>query len=317
MQGRRETAPLIGQNDFTIHQLIVFRTVARHLSYTRAAGELYLSQPAVSQHIRTLEQALGVYLFKRSGRGIALTDAGQEVLEQAERLLTLFGETATVVREIQVLQRGSVLLGATISAGTYLVPPLLGMFHARYPGVHVTLIVANYRDVEECLIKYELDLAVMSTVERRDFLQVVPFIPYVLVVIAPPTHHLVQRATVTACDVQEETFLLHQRETASRRCVEEYFAREGITLQSTLEMGSIDAIKEGVIAGLGIAVVEREAIALEIASGELVILDVEGFPLQRPTYVVHLEKRGLSLAAKAFRQHLLEQAVGIGDKTGN
>src|SRR2546429_3581542 len=114
MQINTEAAPAIGQNDFTIHQLTVLRTVARHLSYTKAAEELYLSQPAVSQHVRTLEQSLGVHLFRRSGRGIVLTAAGEELLGQAERLLTLFDETATVVREIQALKRGSVLLGATI-----------------------------------------------------------------------------------------------------------------------------------------------------------------------------------------------------------
>jgi DNA-binding transcriptional LysR family regulator len=164
---------------------------------------------------------------------------------------------------------------------------------------------------------YQLDLAVMSTVKQQDVLHAVPFLSYVLVVIAPPNHHLAQRVTVAARDVQAETFLLHECETASRRCVEEYFEREGVTLQSTLEMGSIDAIKEGVSAGLGIAVVEREAIALEIASGELVILDLEGFPLQQPTYVVHLKKRRrrLSRAAEAFRQHLLQQANRTGDKT--
>jgi DNA-binding transcriptional LysR family regulator len=308
MQERSESAPSIGQNDFTIHQLTIFRTVARHLSYTRAAEELYLSQPAVSQQIRTLEQALGVYLFERSGRGIVLTAAGQELVEQAERLLALFSETATVVREIQALKRGNVLLGATISAGTYLVPPLLGVFHTRYPEIHVTLIVANYRVIEELLLTYQLDLAVMSTVERQYFLHAAQFLPYVLVVIAPPTHPLAQCTTVTARDVQAETFLLHEHETASRKCVEEYFKRESIILQNTLEMNSIDAIKEGVIAGWGIAVVEREAIALEIASGELVILDVEGFPLQLPTYMVHLKKRRLSRAAEAFRQYLLQQA---------
>lgn len=306
MQERSESAPTIGQNDFTIHQLTIFRTVARYLSYTRAAEDLYLSQPAVSQQIRTLEQALGVCLFERSGRGIVLTAGGQELLGQAERLFALFGETAKVVQEIQVLKRGSVLLGATISAGTYLVPPLLGMFHARYPQIHITLIVANYRIVEELLLTYQLDLAVMSTVEQQYFLHTEPFLSYMLVVIAPPAHHLAQRATLTASDVQAETFLLHERETASRRCVEEYFAQEGVLLQTTLEMSSIDAIKEGVMAGLGIAAIEREAIALEIASGELVILDVQGFPLQLPTYMVHRKKRRLSRAAEAFRQYLLE-----------
>ena len=300
----------LDNGDFTTHQLAVFRTVARHLSYTRAAEELYLSQPAVSQQVRTLEQALGVGLFERSGRGIVLTAAGQELLGRAERLLTLFGETATVVRDIQALKRGSVLLGATISAGTYLVSPLLGLFHARYPDIHVTLVVANYRVVEELLLAYQLDIAVMSIVEQQGLLQAERFLPYGLVVIAPPSHYLAQRAIVTACDMQAETFLLHECETASRRCVEKYFKHEGMVLQATLEMSSIDAIKEGVIAGLGIAVVEREAIELEIASGELVVLDVEGFPIHQPTYVVCHKKRRLSRAAGAFRQYLLQQAKG-------
>jgi DNA-binding transcriptional LysR family regulator len=307
MQGHTEFAQAIRQNDFTIHQLTIFRTVARHLSYTRAAEELYLSQPAVSQQIRTLEQALGVYLFERSGRGIVLTVAGQELLEQAERLLALFSETATVVQEIQALKRGSVLLGATISTGAYLVPPLLGMFHTRYPEIHVTLVVASYRVVEELLLTYQLDLAVMSTVGRQDFLHIERFLPYMLVVIAPPTHHLAQCTAVTASDVQTETFLLHERGTASRRCTEEYFKQNNIILQNTLETSSIDAIKEGVIAGWGIAVVEREAIALEIACGELVVLDVEGFPLLKPTYMVHLKKRRVSRAADAFQQYLLQR----------
>ncbi len=308
MQGKSGSALASGQNDFTIHQLTIFRTVAQHLSYTKAAEEMYLSQPAVSQQIRTLEQALGVCLFERSGRGIVLTAAGQELLGQAERLLTLFSETAAVVQEIQTLKRGSVLLGATISAGAYLVPPLLGVFHTRYPQIHVTLIVASYRVIEELLLTYQLDLAVMSTVEQQYLLHIEQFLHYMLVVIAPPTHYLAQCTTITAHDVQAETFLLHERETASRKCVEKYFEQNNIILQNTLEMSSIDAIKEGVIAGWGIAVVEREAIALEIASGELVILDVEGFPLQQPTYMVRLKKRRLSRAAQAFQRYLLQQA---------
>src|SRR5215472_12448074 len=213
MQGNTESALASGQGDFTTHQLTVFRTVARHLSYTRAAEELYLSQPAVSQQVRTLEQALGVGLFERRGRGIVLTAAGQELLGRVERLLTLFGETATVVRDIQTLKCGSVLLGATISAGTYLVSPLLGLFHARYPDIHVTLVVANYRVVEELLMTYQLDLAVMSIVEQQGLLQIERFLPYGLVVIAPPSHYLAQRAIVRAGDMQAETFLLHERET--------------------------------------------------------------------------------------------------------
>src|SRR5713226_6574007 len=148
--------------DFTVHQLTVFRTVAQHLSYTRAAESLYLSQPAVTQQIKTLEQALGLRLFARSGRGIVLTPAGQELLHHAERLLTLLAETSPVVHEIQALERGSVVVGASISAGTYVVPPLLGSFHARYPRIHVTLLVAHRHSIEEDLLTHQLDLGVMG-----------------------------------------------------------------------------------------------------------------------------------------------------------
>src|SRR3989442_2290064 len=124
--------------DFTTHQLTLFRTVAHHLSYTKAAEVLYLSQPAVSQQIKTLERVLGLPLVAHRGRGIVLTPAGEEFLDHTERLLTLLPKTAPVVREIQTLERGSVLVGANTSAATYVVLPLLGAFHALYPRIHVT-----------------------------------------------------------------------------------------------------------------------------------------------------------------------------------
>src|SRR6266849_2377309 len=145
-----------GPTDFTVHQLTVFCTVARHLSYTRAAEVLYLSQPAGSQQVRNLELVLGLRLFARSGRGIVLTPAGLELLHHAERLLALLAETAPVVNEIHTLERGNVLIGASTSAGTYVVPPLLGAFHAHYPRVHVTLTVAHRHVIEEQLLTHEL-----------------------------------------------------------------------------------------------------------------------------------------------------------------
>jgi LysR family transcriptional regulator, low CO2-responsive transcriptional regulator len=157
-----------GQTDFTVHQLKVFRTVAQHLSYTRAAETLYLSQPAVAQQVKTLEQMLGLRLFARSGRGIVLTPAGQEFLNHADRLLTRLAETTPVVHEIHTLKRGSVVIGASISAGTYVVPPLLGSFHARYPRIHVTLLVAHRHSIEEDLLTYKIDLGVMGFVQLEE-----------------------------------------------------------------------------------------------------------------------------------------------------
>jgi LysR family transcriptional regulator, low CO2-responsive transcriptional regulator len=292
--------------DFTTHQLMVFRAVAHHLSYTRAAEVLYLSQPAVSQQIKTLEHMLGLRLFARRGRGIVLTPAGQEFLHHTERLLTLLTETAPVVKEIQTLGRGSVLVGASTSAAPYVVLPLLGAFHTLYPRIHVTLVVADRHTLEERLLTHELDLAVMSLVERQDRFVVEPFKPHELVVVASPTHRLAKRPAVTMHDVAEEMFLLREQGSGTRQDTEQFFAHAGIHLRASLELGNIEAIKEGVAAGLGIAVVPWESVEFEIAGNDLAVLDVQGFPLKRKWNVVYLRGRKLSRAATALRQLFLQ-----------
>ncbi len=299
-----------GQTDFTVHQLTVFRTVAHHLSYTKAAEALYLSQPAVSQQVKTLELLLGLRLFERSGRGIVLTLAGEEFLRHTERLLALLTETAPMVREIHDLERGSIVVGASTSAGTYVLPPLLGSFHARYPRVHVTLLVANRHAIEESLLSREVDLAVLSLIEQQAQFTVEFLMPYELLVVAAPSHRLAGRAALTLKDVHQETFLLREQGSGSRLDTDQHLLDEGLPFRASLELDSIEAIKEGVIAELGIAVLSRESVAFEIATGDLVILDVQGFPLQRQWNVIHLKGRRLSRAAVALRELLLQNKVG-------
>jgi DNA-binding transcriptional LysR family regulator len=295
-----------GQTDFTAHQLSVFRSVAHYLSYSKAAEVLYLSQPAVSQQVKTLELALGLKLFARSGRGIVLTPAGQELLRHADRLLSMLAETALVVQEIHTLERGSVVIGASISAGTYVVPPLLGSFHTRHPRIHVTLLVAHRRTVEEDLLAHKIDLGVIGFIEERERFVVELLRPYELLMVAPPFHRLAGRSAISLHDLQEETLLMRERESVTRLATELHFARAGVPVPTSLELGNIEATKEGVAAELGIAVLPRESVALELASGDLVVLDVRGFPLQRQWYVVHVKGRRLSLAANALRQLLLQ-----------
>jgi LysR family transcriptional regulator, low CO2-responsive transcriptional regulator len=292
--------------DFTVHQLIVFRTVAQQLSYTRAAEILYLSQPAVAQQVKTLEQMLGLRLFARSGRGIVLTPEGQEFLSLAERLLTLFAETTPVVHEIHTLKRGSVVIGASISAGTYVVPPLLDFFHTRYPRIQITLLVAQRRSVEEDLLTHQIDLGVMGFIERRERFVVELLRPYELLVVASPFHRLAGRSAISLHDLHEETLLMRERESITRLTTELHFAQAGVPIPASMELGNIEATKEGVAAELGIAVLPYEAVAFELASGDLVVLDVQGFPLRRQWYVVSVKGRRLSLAANALRRLLLQ-----------
>jgi len=300
-----------GRPDFTVHQLTVFRAVAQHLSYTRVAQELYLSQPAVTQHIRALELMLGLKLFARKGRGIVLTPAGQELLRHVEQLLVLLTETKSVVDEIHTLKRGSVVVGASTSAGTYVVPSLLGAFHTHYPGVRITLSIANRRTIEERLLTHQVDLVVMSLVEQRDRVVMELLMPYELVMIAPPSHRLAKRSALTLLDLQEEIYLLREQESGTRLDLEQHFVRVGLPLRTGLELGSIEAIKEGVAAGLGIAVLSRESIALEVANGDLAILDVEGFPLKREWHIVHLKGRRLSKATATLWDFLLQSRMSF------
>ena len=299
----------IALTDFTMHQLTVFRTVAQYLSYTQAAHALYLSQPAVTQQIKGLEQMLALKLFVRKGRGIALTPAGQELMQHVERLLALLAETAPVVHEIHELERGSVAVGASTSAGTYVVPAFLGAFHMHHPGIRITLTVGNRRTIEEYLLTRQVDLVVMSLIEHQDRFVVEYLMPYELVVVAPPNHRLVDRPALSLYKLQGETFLMREQGAGTRMGTEQYFAQAGMPLRASLELGSIEAIKEGVAAGLGIAVLSRESVALEVTNGDLAILDVEGFPLKREWYVVQLKGRRLSRAAEAFRQFLLQAST--------
>jgi DNA-binding transcriptional LysR family regulator len=292
--------------DLTFHQLTLFRTVARYLSYTRAAEHLYLSQPAVSQQIKALERQLGVTLFARQGRGIALTPAGRELQRHAEQLLALFAEMATLVHDVHRVRRGGVTVGASTSAGTYLVPPLLGAFHAHYPGIQITLTVANRRSIEQALLNHQVDLAVISIIAHRERFVIEHLAPYELVIIAAPTHPLAGAMALTLNDLREETVLLRERGAGTRYDAELHFAQKAIKLHSRLEFDSIEVIKESVMAGLGIAILSRESVAQEVEHGDLVILPVEGFPLLRHWYIVHLKERRLSLAAAALRAFLLQ-----------
>ncbi len=291
--------------DFTVHQLTVFRTVAHHLSYTKAAESLYLSQPAVTQQVRAIEEALGMRLFARSGRGIVLTPAGQEFLLNTERLLQALDETTGVVEEIHALERGSVILGASTSAGTYLVPPLLGAFHARYPRIQITLTVANRTSIEEQLLEHQVDLVIMSIIERQERFVIEFLSSYELIMVASPTHRLAGRPALVLRDLQKETFLQREQGAGTRLDTEHHFELAGLSMGAFLELGSIEAVKEGVIAGLGIAVLPRDSVTLELSSGDLVFLDVQGFPLRRQWHIVYLKGRRLSLAANALRQFLL------------
>jgi DNA-binding transcriptional LysR family regulator len=230
-------------------------------------------------------------------------------LPHAERLLELLQGTTSVVRQIHALERGSVLVGASTSAGAYVVPQLLGDFHRAYPRIHLSLRVANRLTMEEYLLTQQVDLAVMGLIAHPTHFNIDFLMRNDLIVVAASGHHLAGRTRIPLRDLQWETFLMREPGSGTRTDIERVFAQAGIDLHTRMELGDTGAIKEVVRAGLGIAVVFRQSVSREIAAGELIELNVEAFPLERRWYIAYLRGRRISRAAAALREHLLSHAV--------
>ncbi|HWE60337.1 MAG TPA: LysR family transcriptional regulator [Chloroflexota bacterium] len=295
---------------FTTQQLHVFHTVAQTGNFTRAAELLHLAQPAVSAHIAALQAHLGVRLFAREGRGARLTEAGAEFAAYAEQLLAAQARVRQAAEDMRALRRGSVHVAASTTAGIYVVPPLLGAFHRRYPGLRISLAVANRGTVLQRVQAGDSDLGILGMLEPSEKVVAEPFLPNELVVIAPPWHQLAQRAAragpIALAALAAEPLLTREPGSGTRTDMEQIFARAGLTMHIGQELGSTGAIKEGVLAGLGLAVVPRTAIALHLETAELVILPVAGFPVRRDWHVARLTARTLSPAAAALRAQLLQ-----------
>ncbi|MBI4279070.1 MAG: LysR family transcriptional regulator [Armatimonadetes bacterium] len=283
-----------------LHQLKIFQTVARLGSYSRAAEELRISQPSVSIQVADLERSLGVDLFEQIGKRIYLTEAGRTLEEYARRILSLVDETQAALEDVQKLRRGRLIIGASTTPGTYILPPLLGDYKRNHPQVEVRLDIANSRRIQERLLRNELDLGVVGWSVTGKDLVVEPFLMDSLVAIAAAGHPLASRERVTLADLIREPLLVRERGTGTREAIEEAFARMNLTLTPVMELGSAEAIKQAVAANLGVSIISRFAVTLEVNAGLLGILPVEDLRIERPLYIVRHRDKRLTRAAQAF-----------------
>lgn len=288
----------------TLHQLKVFATVAAEGSFSQAARKLFISQPSVSYQVRELEQELKAELFEQAGRRIHLTQPGETLFGYAQQILTLMDETMRAMHELRGLERGSLRVGASSTAGIYVLPAILGAFKHRYPNVDIAMDIAPWSVVRERLLQRRIDLAVVGEPSREAELEIEPFLGNELVVIAPPDHHLVDARQVPLTVMAQEPILIREPGSGTRLTLERLMQANGIQLRVAMELGSNGAIKQAVEAGLGVAVLSRQAIQLEVQSGKLRELDVEGFPIHRQWNIVRLKARRPSIPAAAFQEVL-------------
>ncbi|MEK6771983.1 MAG: LysR family transcriptional regulator, partial [Pseudomonadota bacterium] len=280
----------------TLRQLKVFEAVARHLNYTRAAEELHLTQPAVSMQVKQLEESLGVALFEQLGKRIHLTETGTEVLGYARSITQQLDELEGVLNSMKGLGGGRLRISVATTAN-YFIPTLLGSFSRRYPDVTISLDVTNRETLLRQLTENTVDLVVMGQPPVEADVEAEAFMDNPLVVVAPLDHPLAKEKRIPLARLQEEIFLVRESGSGTRIAMERFFSERGMRLKTGMEVGSNEAIKQSVQAGLGLGLLSRATIEQELALKRLVVLDVAEFPIMRHWYVVHRKGKRLSATA--------------------
>jgi len=296
--------------NLTLRQLKIFESVARHLSFTRAAEELHLTQPAVSMQVKQLEEAVGLPLFEQVGKKVFLTEAGQEMNRYSRTILATLDEAAQVFDEMRGLERGHLRI-AVASTANYFVPQLLASFCQRYPGAQVSLDVTNRERLLEALSDNSTDLVIMGKPPESMELVAEVFMDNPLVAIASPAHPLAGQSDISLERLQQETFLIREQGSGTRSATERFFIEHGLSLSATMEMSSSESIKQGVEAGLGLGLLSLHTLEMELALKRLVILDVQELPILRKWYIMHRAGKRLSAVAKSFRSFVLEESAQI------
>jgi len=290
----------------TLRQLEVFAAIARLGSFTRAAEELFLTQPTVSMQIRKLTDAVGVPLFEQVGKKIYLTDAGRELQRTCREIFSQIERFEMFVADLKGLDTGTLRL-SVVTTAKYFIPRLLGSFCQLHPGIDVSLKVSNRGRILERIAENEDDLYIFGQPPEGLDAVAEPFMENPLVVLAPAGHPLAGKKKIALAELAREPFLLREPGSGTRMAIERLFAEHKLSLRVRMELGSNEAIKQAIVGGLGVSVLSRQTLVMDAPSGQIVILDVEGFPIERQWYVVYPSGKQPSVVARAFLEHLRQE----------
>ncbi|MGE5471084.1 MAG: LysR substrate-binding domain-containing protein [Bacteroidota bacterium] len=294
--------------NLTLRQLQIFVVAARHLSYARAAEELHLTPPAVSMQLKQLEDNVGLPLFERLGRGVALTGAGETLVHHALRILGEIKDAEANLQGLLGAETGQLSVGL-VSTAKYFMPRLLAKFAQDNPGIEVQFTVGNREALLQKLQDNAIDLAVMGRTPLEIDAHAEPLASHPYVIIAPADHPLRTARRFDLQELRQETVLLREEGSGSRRVAEEMFKNHLFTPARTISLGSNETIKQAVMAGMGISLLSLHTLPLELKTGEVAVLDVMGTPIERTWYVVHMNSKRLLPAGQKFRTFLLDQAA--------
>ena len=289
----------------TFRQLEIFEAIARLGSFTKAANELHLTQPTVSMQIKKLTDTVGAPLLEQVGKKVHLTDAGRDLVKATREIFAILDGFTMSVAERQGMKKGRLKLMA-ITTASYFAPRLLGEFSKLYPGIEVTLRVTNREKLLASMADNPDDLYILGRPPEDIDVVATPFLENPIVVLAPPDHPLAGKKSISLQRLSQEPWLMREAGSGTRIAIEKLFASRGIELSPRLELGSNEAIKQAILAGLGISALSLHALALN-QPGQFAVLDVENFPILRHWYAVYPAGRPLSVVARAFLDYLLDR----------
>ncbi|MFY9315514.1 MAG: LysR substrate-binding domain-containing protein [Burkholderiales bacterium] len=292
----------------SLRRLHVFEAVARLQSFSRAAAELHLTQPAVSMQVRQLEHEVGMPLYEQMGRRLDITPAGRAIAACSRDLALRLRETQETLAQMTGAGGGEISISA-VSTAKYHVPMLLAEFRRKYPQVRVRLSVSNREQVVRDLTENSVDLAIMGTPPRGLDTIAVPFARHPIAIIAAPDHPLARGKRLPLARLAGETFLIRERGSGTRSAMERVFRERRFHPRETIEMSSNETIKQAVMAGMGVSFLSLHTVGLEVAARRLAVLDVAGTPVMRNWYVIHRERKRLSPVAEAFKTFLIARGA--------
>lgn len=293
-----------------LRRLEIFAKVAELGSFSRAAQALSLTQPTVSEHVRALEDELGVQLLDRLGRGAAPTRVGQLLLGYAQRMLTLSREARQAIDQFQGRLSGELIVGGSTIPGEYVLPMLIGQFKAKQADISIVLLIGDSRQVSEWVEDGRVELAIVGARPAQRTLEARELMSDELVVVVPAEHDWARRQTVSLADVQAEPMVVRERGSGSRAALERALDDAGTSLAAFRivgEMGSTQAIKQAVRAGLGISLISKRAVEDECTAGLVVCLKIARVDVRRAFYLVTHRDRTRSPLGLAFLGFLESQ----------
>lgn len=289
--------------------------VARMQSFSKAAQELSISQPAVSIQVRELENSLGASLLHRMRRELRLTETGEAVFSYTQRIFALANEMHRVVQDIQGLHTGRLTIGSSTTPGEYILPWLIGKFRQKYSSIQVSLSISNTQSVIDQIYTHELDVGMAGSPVNLKGLASFPYVLDRLVIIASPNHPLAEQEEIHMRELRQHDFIMREVGSATRKTAEDLLNAGRVEPRVTMELGSNEAIKRAVAAGLGLGILSEFAITPDVSAGLIKVLKVNRWDCNRQLSVFYRDDKYLSAAQHAFIEFLRTDNSSFGSGT--